>query len=84
MLLEPPSPRDACDLPHQVGTVKEGDLFRVETVEWTGGQIRDDDSAEDVKNVDLTKVCPNFAGPAATLTHRLLQQGFLGDMHGLG
>ena len=39
-----------------MGTVKEGDLFRIETVEWTGGQIKDDDSAEDVKNVDLTKV----------------------------
>ena len=45
--------------PHQVGTVKEGDLFRVETVEWTGGQIKDDDSAEDVKTVDLTKVRPS-------------------------
>ncbi len=39
-----------------MGSVKEGDLFRIETVEWTGGQIKDDDSAEDVKNVDLTKV----------------------------
>ncbi|KAK9909380.1 hypothetical protein WJX75_001337 [Coccomyxa subellipsoidea] len=51
------------DIP-PVGTVKEGDLFRVETVEWTGGQIRDDDSAEDVKNVDLTKV-HNLSGPVA-------------------
>jgi formamidase len=33
----------------QVGTVKTGDLFRVETIDWTGGQIKDDDSAEDIK-----------------------------------
>lgn len=44
-----------------MGTVEEGDLFRVETVEWTGGQIKDDDSAEDVKTVDLTKVCSHLA-----------------------
>lgn len=33
----------------QVAEVKEGDLFRVECLDWTGGQIKDDDSAEDVK-----------------------------------
>lgn len=43
------------DIPH-VCTAKEGELFRVETVDWTGGQIKDDDSAEDVKHVDLTQV----------------------------
>ena len=31
--------------------MKEGDLFRVECLDWTGGQIKDDDSAEDVKKV---------------------------------
>ena len=30
-----------------VATVKEGDVFRVETVDWTGGQIKNDDSADD-------------------------------------
>ena len=39
----------------QVGKVKEGELFRVETIDWTGGQIKDDDSADDVKNIDLTQ-----------------------------
>jgi len=36
--------------------VKPGDEFRVECVDWTGGQIFDDDSANDVRDVDLTKV----------------------------
>lgn len=33
----------------QVAEVKAGDLFRVECVDWTGGQIKDDDSAN--KNI---------------------------------
>ena len=39
-----------------MATVKEDQLFRVETIDWTGGQIKDDDSSEDVKRVDLTQV----------------------------
>ena len=39
----------------QVGTVQEGELFRIETLDWTGGQIGDNDSADDVKTVDLTQ-----------------------------
>ena len=39
-----------------VSWVKPGDQFRVECVDWTGGQIRDDDDATDIKVVDLTKV----------------------------
>jgi formamidase len=39
-----------------VSWVKPGDEFRVECVDWTGGQIQNDDSATDVKVVDLTKV----------------------------
>ena len=39
-----------------VSWVKPGDQFRVECVDWTGGQIADDDSAQDIKVVDLTKV----------------------------
>lgn len=39
-----------------VATVKPGDVFRVETVDWTGGQIGNNDSADDVKNVDLSQV----------------------------
>ena len=43
------------DIP-PVAEVGEGDVFRVECVDWTGGQIRNDDSSDDVKNVDLTQV----------------------------
>jgi formamidase len=43
------------DIP-MVSWVKPGDQFRVECIDWTGGQIKDDDSATDVKVVDLTKV----------------------------
>ena len=43
------------DIP-MVAYVKPGDEFRVECVDWTGGQIKDDDSATDVKVVDLSKV----------------------------
>ena len=31
------------DIPH-VATVKEDQLFCVETIDWTGGQIKDDDN----------------------------------------
>ena len=43
------------DIP-MVAYVKPGDEFRVECVDWTGGQIKDDDSANDIRDVDLTKV----------------------------
>ncbi|KAL9598950.1 MAG: hypothetical protein Q9179_003729 [Wetmoreana sp. 5 TL-2023] len=38
------------------GTVKNGEVVKIECVDWTGGQIGNNDSADDVKNVDLTKV----------------------------
>jgi formamidase len=43
------------DIP-MVSWVKPGDQFRVECVDWTGGQIKDNDSAHDIKVVDLTQV----------------------------
>mgnify|MGYP001553196528 CR=1 FL=1 len=43
------------DIP-MVAWVKPGDEFRIECVDWTGGQIHDDDNAIDVKEVALTKV----------------------------
>lgn len=43
------------DIPF-VSWASPGDEFRIECVDWTGGQIKNDDSAEDVKIVDLTKV----------------------------
>ena len=43
------------DIP-AIAEVKSGDVFRVECIDWTGGQIHDSDSADDVQNIDLTKV----------------------------
>jgi formamidase len=36
--------------------VKPGDEFRIECIDWTGGQIHNDDNAADVRDVALTKV----------------------------
>lgn len=43
------------DIP-AVATVNPGQLFRVECIDWTGGQIKNNDSADDVRDVDLTQV----------------------------
>ena len=34
--------------------VKTGQLFRMECMEWTGGQIKNSDSAQDMKDIDLS------------------------------
>lgn len=46
----------------QVAGVEVDEVFRVEVIDWTNGQIKDNDSAEDVKNIDLTSV-HNLSGP---------------------
>ena len=38
--------------------------FVVQTIDWTGGQIKDSDSAEDMKSIDLT-VVHHLSGPIA-------------------
>ena len=43
------------DIP-MVAYVNPGDEFRVECVDWTGGQIKNDDSANDVRDVNLFEV----------------------------
>ena len=43
------------DIP-MVETVKPGDDFIIECYDWTGGQIANNDSAEDVRDVDLSQV----------------------------
>lgn len=43
------------DIPPVI-SVEPGDTFRVECIDWTGGQIHDDDSPEDVRTVDLDRV----------------------------
>lgn len=49
------------DIP-AVASVKPDDTFIIECLDWTGGQVKNDDSAEDIKNMDLT---PNhhLSGP---------------------
>lgn len=49
-----------------VGEVEEGEVFRVETVDWTGRQIHNNDSAEDMKNIDLTSVCNSNSATCST------------------
>lgn len=39
-----------------VATVKPNEVFRVECLDWTGGQIKNDDSANDIRDVDLNQV----------------------------
>ncbi|HIQ53304.1 MAG TPA: acetamidase/formamidase family protein, partial [Pseudomonas pachastrellae] len=51
------------DVP-MVATVKPGSDFIVECMDWTGGQIGNNDSAEDVRDVDLSKV-HYLSGPIA-------------------
>lgn len=46
------------DIP-SVAEVKTGEVFRVEMVDWTGGMINDDDSANDIKFIDLSRVSMN-------------------------
>lgn len=46
-------------LPPQVpsiAAIKNGETVKIECLDWTGGQIENNDCADDVKNVDLTRV----------------------------
>jgi len=38
------------------GAIKNGEVVKIQCVDWTGGQIGDNDSADDMRNVDLTKI----------------------------
>ncbi|OCL15413.1 Acetamidase/Formamidase [Glonium stellatum] len=60
--LDKPAAEQAClhnrwhpDVP-PCGTIKNNEVVKIECVDWTGGQIGNNDSADDVKNVDLTRV----------------------------
>lgn len=63
-------PRKQDPLPHNrwhpeipsVAHVKPGQEFRVETMDWTGGQIRNDDTANDIRDCDLSR-CHHLFGP---------------------
>jgi formamidase len=39
-----------------VVSVNPGDVFRIECKDWTDGQIKNNDSPDDVRDVDLTVV----------------------------
>ncbi|KJZ78675.1 Putative formamidase [Hirsutella minnesotensis 3608] len=43
------------DIP-AISTIKPGETVKIECLDWTGGQIKNDDSADDVRDVDLTRV----------------------------
>ncbi|HQT84218.1 MAG: formamidase [Acidiphilium sp. 37-64-53] len=51
------------DVP-MVATVKPGDDFILQTYDWTGGFIKNDESAADVRDIDLTTV-HFLSGPIA-------------------
>lgn len=51
------------DIPPVVA-VNPGDIFKVECIDWTGGQIHNTDNANDVRDVDLTQV-HYLSGPIA-------------------
>ena len=63
-------PRELDPLPHNrwhpdippVASVKPGEDFRIETMDWTGGQIKNNDSANDVRDCDLSR-CHHLFGP---------------------
>ncbi len=61
---EQPSPlhnRWHPDIPPVV-TVKPGDDFIVEALDWTGGQIKNDDNAADIRDCYLPP-CHHLVGP---------------------
>lgn len=69
-----------------VAVVNPGDVFRVECIDWTGGQIGDNDSANDVRDVELPQVhylsgpiAVNGAEPGDILVVDLLDLGALPD-----
>lgn len=73
------------DIP-PVAEVSPGDQFRVECIDWTGGQIKNNDSAEDVRTIDLTKVhylsgpiAVKGAEPGDLLIVEILDIGYLPD-----
>ena len=51
------------DIP-PVASVKEHEIFKIECVDWTGGQIHNSDTSDDIKNVDLSQV-HYLSGPIA-------------------
>src|SRR5207302_2167355 len=51
------------DIP-PVASIKPGSDLRMECLDWTGGQIKNNDDASDVRDIDLTP-CHILSGPVA-------------------
>ncbi|EGO24964.1 hypothetical protein SERLADRAFT_370177 [Serpula lacrymans var. lacrymans S7.9] len=45
-------------------TVKPGQVFDIHCVDWTGAQIGNNDTSDDIQNIDLSKI-HNLSGPIA-------------------
>ncbi|KZF21886.1 Acetamidase/Formamidase [Xylona heveae TC161] len=43
------------DIPF-ISRIAPNEVVKIECLDWTGGQIKNNDSAEDIRNVDLTKI----------------------------
>jgi formamidase len=39
-----------------IAAVDPGEIFRLECLDWTGGQVGDNDSANDIRDLDLLQV----------------------------
>lgn len=58
------SPKEQAIKPHNrwhpdipmAATVNPGDIFSLECVDWTGGQIKNDEKADDIRDVELEQV----------------------------
>ena len=60
------------DIPFNA-TVSPGDDFRIECLDWTGGQIRNDDNAKDVRDCNLLP-CHHLSGPVEVTTEGAREQ----------
>ena len=72
------------DIP-MVETFKPGDEFRVECYDWTGGQIANDNSADDIRDVDLSnrisaRALPGECPTCGRTASRVLKAPFLNTM----
>ncbi|CAD7700914.1 unnamed protein product [Ostreobium quekettii] len=66
------------DIP-AVAEVKTGTLFRAESIDWTGGQILNNDSADDVANVELSR-CHHLTGPIRVVDVESGEPAMPGDL----
>lgn len=70
-----------------IAAVDPGEIFRLECLDWTGGQVGDNDSANDIRDLDLLQVhylsgpvAVNGAEPGDVLVVDILDLGPLSQM----